>query len=73
MTAQTTVHVLTIKDVSRILRVSRMTVLRMIHHSDPDRRLPAFKVASMYRIFDVELNQYLQKQRVEPEPSYQED
>ncbi len=56
MTAQTKVRVLTIKDVCSILRVSRMTVLRMIHHTDPDRRLPAFKVAARYRIFDVELN-----------------
>jgi excisionase family DNA binding protein len=55
---------LTLEDVAERLNVSVMTVRRMIDRGDLD----AFKVGSQLRVKESDLDAYLERQRIRPQP-----
>ena len=48
---------LTIAEVAAKMRVSKMTVYRMVHNGD----LPAVRVGRSFRVTEEDLNEYLRK------------
>jgi excisionase family DNA binding protein len=52
---------LTVQEVASILRVSTMTVYRLIHAGD----LPAVRVGRSFRVRDVDVDGYLQSRYTE--------
>lgn len=56
--------VLTLREVSEYLRVSRVTIYRMIRRRD----LPAFRVAGSWRFNIEDLQLWIQKESVKGEP-----
>jgi excisionase family DNA binding protein len=51
------IHFLTIAEVAAIIRVSRMTVYRLVHNGE----LPAIRVGRSFRIPQQAVNEYLQE------------
>lgn len=58
-----TEELLTVAEVAEMLRVSTMTVYRLIRTGE----LPAVRVGRNYRVRRAELDSYLEQQVVEPE------
>lgn len=56
-------ELLTVAEVAEMLRVSTMTVYRLIRTGE----LPAVRVGRNYRVRRADLDAYLQEQLVEPE------
>lgn len=56
-------QLLTVAEVAELLRVSTMTVYRLIRSGE----LPAVRVGRNYRVRQRDLDGYLQEQVVEPE------
>ncbi|MBW3562364.1 MAG: helix-turn-helix domain-containing protein [Actinobacteria bacterium] len=56
-------QLLTVAEVAELLRVSTMTVYRLIRSGE----LPAVRVGRNYRVRRGDLDSYLQEQVVEPE------
>ena len=48
---------LTIAEVASMMRVSKMTVYRLVHGGD----LPAIRVGRSFRVLDEDVNEYLRK------------
>lgn len=55
------VHFLTVAEVASIMRVSKMTVYRMVHNGD----LPAVRVGRSFRVPEDAVNTYLETSYVE--------
>ncbi|MDN5894459.1 MAG: helix-turn-helix domain-containing protein [Nocardioides sp.] len=51
------VKFLTIAEVATTMRVSKMTVYRLVHNGD----LPAVRVGRSFRVTEKDVNEYLQK------------
>lgn len=51
------VKFLTIAEVAATMRVSKMTVYRLVHNGD----LPAVRVGRSFRVTEKDVNEYLQK------------
>lgn len=51
------VKFLTIAEVAGMMRVSKMTVYRLVHNGD----LPAVRVGRSFRVTEEDVNEYLQK------------
>lgn len=58
-------HLLTVSEVADVLRVSGMTVYRLIHRGE----LVALRIGSNYRIRERDLETYLESTRVQTEPA----
>ncbi len=56
-------QLLTVAEVADLLRVSTMTVYRLIRSGD----LPAVRVGRNYRVRRADLDEYLEQQVVQPE------
>lgn len=54
-------HFITVSEVADILRVSTMTVYRLISRGD----LPAVKIASRYRVREEDVHRYLESRYTE--------
>ena len=50
-------HFLTIAEVASMMRVSKMTVYRLVHGGD----LPAVQVGRSFRVTEHDVNEYLRK------------
>lgn len=48
---------LTIAEVAAMMRVSKMTVYRLVHNED----LPALRVGRSFRVLEDDVNEYLRK------------
>lgn len=55
------VHFLTVAEVASIMRVSKMTVYRMVHNGD----LPAVRVGRSFRVPEDAVNSYLENSFVD--------
>lgn len=55
------VRFLTVAEVASIMRVSKMTVYRMVHNGD----LPAARVGRSFRVPEDEVNKYLESSYVD--------
>jgi excisionase family DNA binding protein len=55
------VRFLTVAEVAAIMRVSKMTVYRLVH----DGKLPAVRVGRSFRVPEQEVHSYLQRSFVE--------
>lgn len=51
------VKFLTIAEVAAVMRVSKMTVYRLVHGGD----LPAVRVGRSFRVSEKDVNEYIQK------------
>ena len=51
------VKFLTVAEVAAMMRVSKMTVYRLVHNGD----LPAVRVGRSFRVTEEEVNEYLRK------------
>src|SRR3954466_12948156 len=51
------VRFLTVAEVASVMRVSKMTVYRMVHGGD----LPAVRVGRSFRVTEEDVNEYLRK------------
>jgi excisionase family DNA binding protein len=51
------VKFLTIAEVASMMRVSKMTVYRLVHNGD----LPAVRVGRSFRVTEKDVNEYLQR------------
>jgi excisionase family DNA binding protein len=51
------VKFLTIAEVASMMRVSKMTVYRLVHNGD----LPAVRVGRSFRVLEEDVNEYLRK------------
>jgi len=51
------VRFLTIAEVASMMRVSKMTVYRLVHNGE----LPAVRVGRSFRVTEKDVNEYLQK------------
>lgn len=58
-------HLLTVSEVADVLRVSGMTVYRLIRRGE----LVALRIGSNYRIRERDLEDYLESTRVETDPA----
>ncbi len=59
MSTETEQHLLTVAEVAQVMRVSTMTVYRLIRSGD----LVATRVGRSYRIWEGDLRSYLQRRR----------
>ena len=50
-------YLLTIAEVAAVMRVSKMTVYRLVHGGD----LPAVRVGRSFRVSEKDVNEYIQK------------
>ncbi len=57
----TEVHFLTVAEVASVMRVSKMTVYRLVHHGE----LPAVQVGRSYRVPEQAVHDYLRDSFVE--------
>ena len=51
------VKFLTVAEVASVMRVSKMTVYRLVHNGD----LPAVRVGRSFRVVEEDVNDYLRK------------
>ena len=51
------VRFLTVAEVAAMMRVSKMTVYRLVHNGD----LPAVRVGRSFRVLEDDVNEYLRK------------
>ncbi len=63
MSGEIDVRFLTVAEVAGIMRVSRMTVYRLVHSGE----LPAVRVGKSYRVPQKAVDDYLRDSFVEPE------
>jgi len=63
MAGELDVRFLTVAEVAGIMRVSRMTVYRLVHSGE----LPAVRVGKSYRVPQKAVDDYLRDSFVEPE------
>lgn len=52
---------LTAEEIAEEISVSVETVRAWINHSDPDQRLPAYKVGRQYRVKTEDFERFMQK------------
>jgi excisionase family DNA binding protein len=55
------VRVLTVAEVAKVMRVSKMTVYRLVHSGE----LPAVRVGRSFRVPETAVNEYLEQAYVE--------
>ena len=56
---------LTVQDICRRLRLSKPTVLGLIHHADPERRLVSSRVGIQLRVRLVDFEDWLRRNRTQ--------
>ena len=59
--ALTEVRILTVAEVAKVMRLSKMTVYRLVHSGE----LPAVRVGRSFRVPETAVNEYLEQAYVE--------